>query len=107
MLLESKQIIISDKVSQCNRDTKQLFRLVTEITSSTKDNPLPDGISNQELGNQFGKYFIKKIQIIRDNLNNYDKYHVDEAQHIPTLVKFEPLMEDEVAKIIMGMTSKS
>ena len=27
--------------------------------------------------------------------------------HLPTLGKFEPLMEDEVAKIIMGMASKS
>ena len=45
--------------------------------------------------------------IIRDNLNNYDKYHVDQAQHIPTFGKFEPLMEDEVTKIIMGMASKS
>ena len=94
MLLESKQINISNKVNQCNRDTKQLFRLVNEITSSTKDNPLPDGISNQELANQFAKYFINKIQMIRDNLNNYDKYHVDEAQHIPILRKFEPLMEE-------------
>ena len=27
MLLESKQINISDKVNQCNRDTKQLFKI--------------------------------------------------------------------------------
>ena len=107
MLLESKQINISDKVNQCNRDTKQLFRLVNEITSPTKDNPSPDGISNQELANQFAKYFINKIQMIRDSLNNYDKYHVDEAQHIPILGKFEPLLEDEVTKIIMDMASKS
>ena len=64
-------------------------------------------ISNQELANQFAQDFINKIQMIRDNLNNYDKYHVDEAQHIPILGKFEPLMEDEVTKIIMGMVSKS
>ena len=107
MFLESKQITISDKVNQCNRDAKQLFRLVNEITSSTKDNPLPDGILNQELDNQFADYFINKIQTIRDNLNNYDRYHVDQAQHIPTFGKFEPFMEDEVAKIIMGMASKS
>ena len=107
MLLESKWINISDKVNQCNRDMRQLFRLVTEITSSAKDNPLPDGKSNQELADQFAEYFINKIQIIRNNLNSYDKYHVDEAQQVPTLGKFEPLMEDEVAKVIMGMASNS
>ena len=107
MLLQSKQITISDKVNQCNRDTKQLFRLVNEITSSTRDNPLPDGISNQELADQFADYFINKIQTIRDYLHNYDKYHVDQAHHIPTFGKFEPLMEDEVAKFIMAMASMS
>ena len=30
---------------------------------------------------------------------------MDEAQHIPTPGKYEPLMEDEVAKIVMGMAS--
>ena len=38
---------------------RQLFRLVSEITSSTKDNPLPDGKSNRELADQFAEYFIK------------------------------------------------
>ena len=50
---------------------------------------------------------LLKIQIIRNNLNSYDKYHVDEAQQLPTLGKFEPHMEDKVAKVIMGMESKS
>ena len=32
---------------------------------------------------------------------------MDEAQQVSTLGKFEPLMEDEVAKVIIGMASKS
>ena len=94
MLLESKQTTIVDKVNQCNKDAKQFFRLVNEITSSTKDNPLPDGISNQELADQFADYFINKIHLIRDSLNNYDKYRTESTSHIPTLGKFDPLMED-------------
>ena len=96
-----------DKVNQYNKDAKQLFRLVNESTSSTKDNPLPDGISNQEPADQFANYFINKIQLIRGSLENYDKYHTESTSHIPTLDKFEPLTEDEMAKIIMGMASKS
>ena len=107
MLLESKQTTKVDKVNQCNKDDKQLFRLVNEITSSTKDNPLPDGLSNQELADQFADYFINKIQLIRDSLDNDDKYHAESTSHTPTLGKFEPLMEDEVAKNIIGMASKS
>ena len=80
MLFESKKINISNKVNHCNRDTSQLFKLVSEITSSTKDNPLPDGKSNQELADQFAEYFINKIQKIRNNLNSCDRYHVDEAE---------------------------
>ena len=105
MLLESKQTTIADKVILCNEDAKQLFRLANEITSSTKYNPLPDRISNQELADQFVDYFINKIQLIRNSLKNYDKYHTESTAYIPTLDKFEPLMEDEVAKIVMDMAS--
>ena len=106
MLFESKKINIANKVNQCNRDTRQLFRLVSNITTSTKDNPLLDGKSNQELANQFAEYFIDKIKKIRNNLNSYDRYHVDEAVQAQTLGEFEPLMEDEVSKVIMSMASK-
>ena len=107
MLFESKKINIANKVNQCNRDTRQLFKLVSNITSSTKDNPLPDGKSNQELADQFAEYFIDIIQKIRNNLNSYDRYHVDEAVQAPTLGEFKPLTEDEVTKVIMSMASKS
>ena len=106
MLFESKKINIANKVNQCSRDTKQLFRLVSKITSSTKDNPLPDRRSNQELADQFAEYFIDKIKKIRNNFNSYDRYHVDEAVQAPTLGDVEPLMEDEVTKVIMSMASK-
>ena len=81
--------------------------MVSNITSSTKDNPLPDGKSNQELTNQFAEYFIDKIQKIRNNLNSYDRYQVEEAVQAPALGEFEPLMEDEVTKVIISMASKS
>ena len=32
---------------------------------------------------------------------------MDEAEHAPNLGEFEPLMEDEVTKVIMSMASKS
>ena len=107
MLLESKQTTIADKVNQYNKDAKQLFRLVNEITSSTKDNPLPDRISNHELADQFADYFINKIHLIWDSVDNDDKYCTESTSHIPTLGTFEPLTEDEVAKIKMCMASKS
>ena len=107
MLFQSKKINIANKVNQCNRDTRQLFKLVSNITSSTKDNPLPDGKSNQELANQFAEYFIDKIQKTRNNLNSYDRYQVDEAVQAPTLGEFELLTEDKVTKVIMSMASKS
>ena len=107
MLFESKKINIANKVNQCNRDTRQLFRLVSNITLSTQDNPLPDGKSHQELADKFAEHFIDKIQKIRNNLNSYDRYHVDETVQVPTLGEFKPLMEDEVSKVITCMASKS
>ena len=106
MLLESMQTTIADKVNQCNKDVNCLVWYM-RLHCQLKIIHYQIGLSNQELADQFGDYFINKIRLIRDSFNNYDKYHTESTSHIPTLGKFEPLTEDEVAKIIMGMASKS
>ena len=61
MLKEAKKNTISEKISACNRDTKQLYKLVSELTSSVKENPLPIGKSNRELAEEFTDFFLSKI----------------------------------------------
>ena len=53
MLKEAKKTTISEKIYACNRDTKQLYKLVSEVTLSVKENALPIGKSNKELAEEF------------------------------------------------------
>ena len=40
MLKEVKKNTISENIYACNRDKIQLYKLVSELTSSVKENPL-------------------------------------------------------------------
>ena len=62
MLKDAKKASISEKIWTCNRDTKQLYKLVTELTSSIKESPLPIGKSNNELGEEFADFILSKFQ---------------------------------------------
>ena len=41
---------------------KHLYKLVTELTSSVKENPLLIGKPNNELAKEFADFFLSKIQ---------------------------------------------
>ena len=62
MLKDAKKTTISKKICACNSDTKQLYKLVTELRSSVKENPLPVGKSNNEPAKRFPDFFMPKIQ---------------------------------------------
>ena len=57
MLKEAKKNTISEKIYACNRDTRKLYKLVSELTSSVKENPLQLGKSNKDLAGEFVDFF--------------------------------------------------
>ena len=107
MLKEAKKNTISEKIDACNRDRKQLFKLVSELTSSVKDNPLPKGKSNKELAEEFVDFFLSKIQHICDGLEGFEKFSPQQHQSTSKFSSFTTMTESEVAKVIKGMASKS
>ena len=58
MLKEAKKNTISEKIYACNRDTRKLYKLVSELTSLVKENPLPLGKSNKDLAEEFVDFFL-------------------------------------------------
>ena len=106
MLKEAKKSTIIERIYTCNRDTKQLYKLVTELTSSVKENPLPIGKSYNELAEEITDFFLSKIQCLYDSLDGYDK--ISPQHHSASkLSSFTPLTESDVATVIRGMASKS
>ena len=107
MLKEVKRTTISEKICACNRDKKQLYTLVSELTSSIKENPLPIGKSNNDLAEEFADFILSKIQQICAGLEGYEKFSPQQHHSASKLSSFMPLTESDVATIIRSMASKS
>ena len=107
MLKEAKRTTISEKIYACNRNTKQLYKLVSELRSSNKENPLSIGKSNNDLAEEFADFFLSKIQQIHDSLEGYETFSPLQHHSASKLSSFMSLMESDVATIIRGMASKS
>ena len=70
------------------------------------ENPLPEGLSDEDLAEHFANFFIGKIENIGDKLNSYTLYSPIENNTIGKLSKFKSLSTDEIRKLIGKMQSK-
>ena len=87
-------------------DTKKLYNLIRYITRTTTSNPLLPSMSDEELANDFGDYFVNKIQSIREGLDTHSKYSAPPG-NAPNFSMLEPISTINVTNIILGMKTKS
>ena len=107
MLKEAKTNTTNEKIYACNRDTQLLYKLVSELTSSIKENPLPIGKFNKELAEEFVDFFLSQIQQIHDSLEDFEKFSPQQHHGASKLSSFTPMTESEIVSVIKGMASKS
>ena len=98
--------MITKKILDCGRDSKQLFSIVIAVTNNEQINSLPDNRSHGKMADDFADFFIGKIQTIRDELSGANEFK-PQVSNIPQLNQFTPLKIKEVQKEIMSMKSKS
>ena len=73
-----------------------------------KVNPLPEHSSSKALADEFGQYFMKKINTIRDNFDDSDNaFEYDNAFTGTPLTSFKSLSENELNTIVAKAASKS
>ena len=60
MLKFKKKDCLHRIITAILKDTRKLFKLVSEITGSNKQNPMPDAPSDKELAENFTQYFKQK-----------------------------------------------
>ena len=89
-----------------NKIQKKLYAFVNNIIGRASENPLPKRESDEQLTEEFTDHFMAKIKKIQDALENHPIYR-PEHQDIDQLKEFQPLLENEVSKIIGKMSSKS
>ena len=106
MIRSAHTQVISDKVSECGCNTKKLYSVVNGLIGRTVENPLPESQSDEQLAEDFADYFMDKIKNIPDLLSGCQKYKPN-YKSTPAFSTFTPITEEEVAKLIGKMTSKS
>ena len=106
ILKSSKIQSITEKATECEHDTKKMYRLIDNITGRTVESPLPKSVSDETLANDFANFFIDKIQKICDELQQHDKYRLTRNTNVNILSCFREMTEDEVFKIIGEISPK-
>ena len=87
------------------KDSKLLFKIVSGLTGTVKQNPLPEHEDAQTLAEEFADYFLDKVEKISDKLVDYPKYQPKEL-HAPELNDFRLLSADEILEVLYGLETK-
>jgi exonuclease III len=97
----------SKKITDCYGDQRQLFKIVTSISSPCVPMVLPDHESDRQLANDFGKFFIDKIEHIRNNIADIGMQGPD-ILHVPTSVclNFDELTQEDIVKLVNKSSNK-
>ena len=109
-LLKSARVnYYSNLIDQCAGDSLKLFRVVNSLFRELLETALPEHDDPIKLGNEFGTFFLKKIEIIKENL---DKFQVQEPRLAPVTPKenlenFSSLSIGEVCEIVQESSNAS
>ena len=55
-------------------DSKQLYKIVSELKGKKIENPMPESLSDVELAEKFASFFIEKTEKIRNKLDQHSLY---------------------------------
>ena len=114
MCSTAKTTHINDRITNAEKNPKELFRISKEVQCKSDNNILPSYSSEKEMANKFVKYFSEKINRIRSDLddNSEDEYEEVSQGDIPVnnnqvLRSFTKITDDKLLKIIKSGNSKS
>ena len=93
-------------IEENSKDTKKLYKLVSQLIGQKEENPLPEADNDTKLAKEFGEFFLNKIINIGKLFNNIP---LCEAQRdtVPRLGKFSTICEANLKTIISQILNKS
>ena len=94
---------ISNKFLEVRGNTKQLYNLVSKLTSTQQLNPLPEETPSNVLADRFADYFTENIRNIQDSLANYATYCPTSITTASNLAEFKPYTKEDIIEIIKCM----
>ena len=89
-----------------SKNTKELFRIVNNLTGCNTNNPFPPGKTSEEIAESFAEFFSNKITKTWQSFTGTLQYHPEET-NTPKLTSFRPLTDDEVKREITSIEIKN
>ena len=109
LISETKKQYYREAILSFGNDTKQLFRMTSELLGNVIATPLPTIKSHDELASMFSDFFIQKIERIHDSIP------ITANQVLPDMTlsddvvlrDFRPVERDEILSLINRCASKT
>ena len=113
-IIKAKSNYFCSKINECHNDQRTLYSLINEITNNKRVRLLPTNGSSIDICNRFSKYFVQKIDNIRDMLmaeNIRNPQMVTQGQNyehmnVTALEEFEPLTLDQTQQLLAKSKNK-
>ena len=105
MLKFKKTHSLHQLVKQNCTDTKNIFKLVNELTGNKEQNPLPEAKSDKDLAQEFAQFFLNKTGKITEQFETLQTYSINNKD-LPKLEKSATLSETNLYKLIIEMAMK-
>ena len=94
------------KIKDNDNNTRQLYKITSDLTGQNYTNPLLESHSDQELAEHFAEFFLQKMETICKKVNSTTPY-TTEPSDVPQLTKFSSISKSDLLKIIKAMPTKS
>ncbi len=100
------------KIQENSGDQKTLFRMIKSLCGQDQDTPLPPHECVSTLAEEFGSFFISKIEDIRVKLDSSTEIRPELASDsinvdVNPLSEFKPLNDAEIRDLLMKSATKS
>ena len=90
-------------ISESKNDTILLFHLTNNITMSKTPNPMPEGMMDVKLAEEFASFYLDKIEKIRLQFQNTDEYIPEVNTSVLRLQDLLPMINEEIEREILNM----
>ena len=110
ILHETKRLYYANLIDDAAGDTKKLFGIVNSLCKAdNRSDVLPSHDSPRKLANEFGNFFIKKVDLIQEDIDNITVTppEVDHRYPDTKFETFSTLTDEDVHRIVMSSSNST
>lgn len=107
VIKSAKTDFYQNKIAECHRDSKELFRITNTLLGKKKTTTLPNK-PHDELVEEFSNFFVTKVANIRSSiqLSDSDSVQCQQSELSSLMTNFNPATTEEIHRIIVASPSK-